>query len=171
MKKEFWRKAPQCEKCVYYCPKGNGRDVLDPKLVWREACRFSGYTFWPELEDAAICFDFKSEGQTSVVKDKAEKDKWVKQHLCNRCAFYGMNGFDLRDMTLIKTVEEWNEQHRCRGYVNRAENDKNGFCSSYLSLEQWAEVEATPIFGGKRIRKWEEFRVLNQRDLKISLDK
>lgn len=160
MKREFWRKAPQCAKCVYHCSEGTRPDSLDPSTVWKEACRFCGYSFWPELEEAVICFDFKSEGRNTS-KDKVEKDKWAKKHLCSQCAFYGMNGFDLRDTKLIKNKDEWNAECRCRGYCPNKENDKGGFCSDYLSLDQWAEVEATPIYGGDRIRKWEMFRSIN----------
>ena len=40
MKKEFWRKAPQCAKCVYHCPEGTRPDSIDPTTVWKEACHW-----------------------------------------------------------------------------------------------------------------------------------
>lgn len=75
MKKKFWRKAPQCAKCVYHCPEGARPDSIDPTTVWKEACHCCGYSFWPELGEAEMCFDFKTEGQNSAAKDKAEKEQ------------------------------------------------------------------------------------------------
>lgn len=131
---------------------------MDPTTIWKEACSHSGYSLWPQLEEAEMCFNFKTKGLGSERKDKAEKLEWAKNHPCSKCAFYEMNGFDLRDMKLIKDEEDWYAQHRCPGYASVKEHDKDGFCSSFLTLSQWAEVEATPIYGGERMRKWEQFR-------------
>ena len=161
MKREFWRKAPQCKKCIYHIPEGKRPDSNDSGTVWKESCRFTGHSFWPELEEAEICFDFRSTGKDAEIADQAEKDKWAKGHLCAKCAFYGMNGFDLRDQTLIRWPEEWHAQHRCRGYVHCIDHDKEGFCSSFLSIDQWAIIEATPIYGGERRRKRDLFREIN----------
>lgn len=161
MKKEFWRKAPQCPTCTHHCPEGKRLDSIDPKTIWKEACRFCGYSFWPELEDAEICFDFKSQGRDSLKSDKAAKDKWAREHPCLHCAFYETNGIEYYDHPERGKLEDWNAEHRCRGYVPIKEKDKNGFCSSYLSVNQWAEVESTPIYEGQRIRKWDEFRAIN----------
>lgn len=130
MKKEFWRKAPQCAKCQFHCPEGTRPDSIDPTTVWKEACRCSGYSFWPELEESEICFDFKTEGQNSSSKDKAEKEQWAMQH-------------------------------RCHGYTHDPAHDKGGFCSSFLTIAQWAEVESLPIYNGERKRKWAEFKEMN----------
>ena len=122
MKKEFWRKAPQCAKCIYHCPEGPRPDAIDPTTDWKEACRCCGYSFWPELGDAEMCFDFKTEGQDSATSDNAEKEQWARQHLCFRCAFYEMNGYDayvpLDCGSEASKREEWRNERRCRGYVS-----------------------------------------------------
>lgn len=165
MKKEFWRKAPQCAKCVYHCPEGARPDSIDPTTVWKEACHCCGYSFWPELGEAEMCFDFKTEGQNSAAKDKAEKEQWARQHLCIHCAFYETNGFAVY-VPLDKGGEaakmaEWMQERRCRGYVSVKEKDLNCFCSSFLSLNQWAEVQACPPCSEEKGRKWREFTALN----------
>ena len=38
MEKEFWRKAPQCNKCIYHCLEGRRPDSIDPESIWKEAC-------------------------------------------------------------------------------------------------------------------------------------
>lgn len=176
MKKEFWRKAPQCAKCVYHCPEGTRPDSIDPTTVWKEACRCCGYSFWPELGEAEMCFDFKTEGANSAAKDKAEKEQWAKQHLCIHCAFYETNGLSayvplldvkqeedqvMSESTKAKILAEWNQERRCRGYVSVKEKDLNCFCSSFLSLSQWAEVQACPPCSEEKGRKWSEFTALN----------
>ena len=176
MKKEFWRKAPQCTKCIYHCPEGIRPDSIDPTTVWKEACHSCGYSFWPELEEAEICFDFKTEGQNSAAKDKAEKEQWAKQHLCINCAFYETNGLSayvplnwkdeddnapLGGRKEASKLLEWMQERRCRGYVHVKEKDLNCFCSSFLSLNQWAEVQACPPCSEEKGRKWREFTALN----------
>ena len=165
MKKEYWRKAQQCAKCVYHCQEGTRPDALDPTTVWKEACRCSGYSLCPELKEAEMCFDFKTEGQNSAARDKAEKERWARRHLCKRCAFYETNGFDVY-VPLVKGGEtekmrEWRDERRCRGYVSVIEKDLNCFCSSFLSLNQWAEVQACPPYSEEKGRKWREFTALN----------
>ncbi len=161
MKKEFWRKAPQCSSCVYHRPEGKRPHSVDPDTIWKESCFICGFSFWPELEEAEICFDYASQRKDSAMVDKAEKDRWAKKHICSRCAFYETNGFEYFDHPEIGKYEAWNADFRCRGYIHIIDNDHNCFCSSFLSLEQWAEVESTPIYEGQRIRKWEEFRRVN----------
>ena len=165
MKKEFWRKAQQCAKCIHHCPEGSRPDSMDPTTVWEEACRCCGYSFWPELEEAEMCFDFKTEGQNSAEKDKAAKDQWARQHLCIHCAFYETNGFDvyvpLDKGSEADKMREWRNDRRCRGYVSVKEKDLNCFCSSFLSLSQWAEIQASPLCSEEKIRKWREFTALN----------
>ena len=85
MKKEFWRKAPQCSKCVYYSPEGTRPDPIDPTTEWKEACLCSGYFFWPEMEDAEICFDFRTKGRHPS-KDKDENDQWAMVQACPPCS-------------------------------------------------------------------------------------
>ena len=161
MKKDFWRKSRQCADCIHHRSQGLRQESTDPVAVWKEACRFSGYSFWPDLEECEICFDFESSGSDTRKQDKTGIDRWVNNHLCSQCAFYGMNGYDLCDKTIIRNPGEWNAQHRCHGYSRSKEADKNCFCSSFLSLPQWAAVESTPIRAGERIRKWEEFKEQN----------
>lgn len=72
-----------------------------------------------------------------------------------------MNGYDLCDKTIIRNPGVWHAQDRCHGFFRSKEADKNCFCSSFLSLPQWATVSSTPIRAGQRIRKWEEFKELN----------
>lgn len=165
MKKEFWRKAPQCAKCQFHCPEGTRPDSIDPTTLWKEACRCSGYSFWPELEEAAICFDFKTEGRNSSSKDIAEKEQWARRHLCINCAFYETNGLSAYVPLDGKSEEskllEWMQERRCRGYVHVKEKDLNCFCSSFLSLNQWAEVQACPPCSEEKGKKWREFIALN----------
>ena len=161
MKKELWRKSSQCTDCIYHCPEGLRKESIDPTTVWKEACSFSGYSFWPELEECEICFDFERAGSNTRKQDKARIDRWVNNHLCSQCAFNGLNGYDLCDKTIIRNPGEWHAQHRCHGYFHSMEAEKNCFCSSFLSLPQWATVELSPIRAGERIRKWEEFKVQN----------
>lgn len=135
---------------------------MDSTTIWKEACSHSGYSFWPQLEEAEICFNFKNKDIASRRKDKAETLEWVKKHPCTKCAFFGMNGFDLWDKKLIKNEkdweENWNEQYRCPGYAHVKEHDKDGFCSSFLTLDQWAELQSTPIYDSERMHKWDAFR-------------
>jgi hypothetical protein len=100
---------------------------MDPTTIWKEACSHSGYSFWPQLEEAEICFNFKNKDIASRKKDKAETLEWVKKHPCTKCAFFGMNGF----------------------------------CSSFLTLDQWAELQSTPIYDSERMHKWDAFREKN----------
>jgi len=157
MKKEFWRKAHQCAKCIYHCPEDTRSDSIDPTEVWKEACLRCGYSFWPELEEAEMRFDFKTEGQNSAAKDKAEKDQWARKHLCIRCAFYETNGLStyvpLDGKSETTKLAEWMQERRCHGYVNVKEKDLNCFCSSFLSLSQWAEVQACPPGSEEQSRK------------------
>ena len=161
MKKEFWRKSHQCSDCIYHSPQGLRQDSIDHATVWKEACRFNGYSFWPELKESEICFDYVSVRSNTEKKNMTRIDRWAHQHLCSQCAFYGMNGYDLCDKKIIRNPEEWHAQHRCHGYVHEKDADKSGFCSSYLSLTQWAVVETTPIQGMERGRIWEEFKEQN----------
>lgn len=165
MKKEFWRKAPQCTKCIYHRPEGNRPDSIDPTTVWKEACHFCGYSFWPELGEAEICFDFKTEGQNSSTKDKTEKELWAKQHQCIYCAFYENNGLDvyvpIDKGGATAKLAEWRTERRCRGYVYVKDKDCNSFCSSFLTLSQWAEVQTCPPYSEEKSRKWREFTALN----------
>ena len=158
MKKEYWRKAQQCAKCVHHCPEGPRPHLMDPTTIWKEACSHSGYSFRPQLEEAEICFNFKNKDIASRRKDKTEMAEWARKHPCRKCAFYDMNGFELRDKKLIKTEEDWYEQYRCPGYAHVKEHDKDGFCSSFLTLDQWAELQSTPIYDGERMQKWDAFR-------------
>ena len=167
MKKEFWRKAPQCKTCTYHCPEGKRPDSIDPESIWKEACHCCGYSFWPELEEAEICFDYKGKAGTAAT-DRADKERWAKKHLCIECAFYETNGLsayiplDRRDKGgEAAKLAEWNAERRCRGYVHDESHDKSGFCSSFLSLSQWAEVQACPPCSEEKRRKWEEFRAQN----------
>ena len=164
MKKEFWREAPQCLKCVYYSPVGTRPDSIDPTTGWKESCLCCGYSFWQELEDAEVCFDFKTKGRHPS-KDKDEKDRWAKQHRCIHCAFYETNGLSVyvpldRGGETAK-LAEWNAERRCRGYVPVNEKDCNVFCSSFLSLNQWAVVQACPPCSEEKSRIWKEFIALN----------
>lgn len=165
MKKEFWRKTPQCTGCIYHCPEGTRPDSIAPSTVWKEACHCCGYSFWPELEEAEICFDFRTEGQDSAAKDKAEKEQWARQHLCIHCAFYETNGYDpyvpLDNKSEADKMREWMQERRCHGYVHVEDKDFNCFCSSYLSLNQWAEVQACPPFSEEKSQKWRDFTALN----------
>ena len=164
MKREFWRKAPQCAKCIYHCPEGPRPDSIDPHTIWKEACRSYGYSFWQELVEAEICFDYKTDQIIHDVEDQKEKDSWAKIHLCSSCAFYEMNGYELCDKSIVGNQAEWDALHRCHGYIWNDEVEPEGNCLSYLSLEQWAIVEGTPIKEGERIRVWEKFRAENLSD-------
>ena len=175
MKKEFWRKAPQCDTCRYHCLGGKREDSIDTTTEWNEACHRWGYSFWPELEQAAICFDAEAFDLNVALKNKTDKEIWVKTHLCSQCAFYERNGeayvdppfksqWDTEASLAKKKEEEWAMQHRCHGYANDPAHDKSGFCSSFLTIPQWAEVEALPIYNGERKRKWAEFKEMNLRN-------
>ena len=164
MRKEYWRKAAQCAKCVYHAPAGTRPDSMDPEAVWKEACHCCGYSFWPELEEAEMCYDF-STGPGFEKVDKAEKEFWAKGHLCSQCAFYDMNGYSAyipldRGGEASKRAE-WNLERRCRGYVNVKEKDCGSFCSSFLSLDQWAEVQSCPPCSEEKGHKWNEFIAKN----------
>lgn len=112
-----------------------------------------------------MCFDFKTEGQNSVAKDKAEKEGWARLHQCLRCAFYETNGYDayvpLDNKSEADKMREWIQERRCRGYVSVKEKDLNCFCSSFLSLSQWAEVQACTPRSEEKGRKWRELIALN----------
>lgn len=165
MKREFWRKAPQCAKCLFHCPKGTRLDSIDPTIAWKEACHCSGYSFWLELKEAEICFDFKTKGDNASYKDNAKKELWAKQHLCINCAFYETNGLSayvpLDGNSEASKRQEWMNERRCRGYVHVKDKDLNCFCSSFLSLNQWAEVQACPPCSEEKRRKWDLFREIN----------
>ncbi len=157
MRKEFWRKAQQCDKCIYHCPEGMRPGSLEPDTHWKEACRFCGTAFWQKLEMAEICYDFATDLIDLEGKDKKEKDVWARRHLCSKCAFYGMNGFEIRDKNLYKEKEDWDDQLRCRGYVHIPDKEPDGLCASFLSMDQWSIVELAPV-GAERIRRWNAFR-------------
>lgn len=168
MKKEFWRKSRQCADCIHHRSQGLRQESTDPVAVRKEACRFSGYSFWQELEECEICFYFESAGSDTRKQYKTKIDRWANKHLCSQCAFFGINGYDLCDKTIIRNPGEWHALHRCQGYFRSKEADKNCFCSSFLSLPQWATVESTPLRDGERIRKWEEFKKQNSRGGEIA---
>ena len=145
---------------------------MDPTTIWKEACSHSGYNFWPQLEEAEICFNFKNKDIASRKKDKAETLEWVKKHPCTKCAFYERNGeafvnpiskskSDNEAILAKKKEEEWLTQYRCPGYAHVKEHDKDGFCSSFLTLDQWAELQSTPIQDDERMHKWDAFREKN----------
>lgn len=167
MKKEFWRKSPLCNKCIYHSPEGKRPDSINPESIWKEACHCCGYSFWPELEEAEICFDYKSI-ENNPAEDKAQRDKWAKQHQCIGCAFYETNGLSVyipldRGGETAK-LAEWNAERRCRGYVYDKAHDKSAFCSSFLSINQWAEVQACPPLSEEKSRKWRELTAYNIRE-------
>ena len=67
----------------------------------------------------------------------------------------------MSESTKAKILAVWNQERRCRGYVSVKEKDLNCFCSSFLSLNQWAEVQACPPCSEEKGRKWREFTALN----------
>lgn len=167
MKKEYWRKSRQCQKCKYYRPEGTRPDSIDPTTVWKESCRCAGYSFQQGLKEAEICFDFESFEKESSSEDKEMKELFVRQHLCFFCAFYDNNGLSVyvpidenrrksEESKELSKKEEWRNERRCRGYVHEEGIDIDCFCSSYLSWEQWAEIQSYPPGSEEKIRKWQE---------------
>ena len=180
MKKECYRKSPDCAGCVFHRPEGKRQGaVIDPDAVWKEACGCTGYSFYPELEPDEICFDRLSEEQwikiqkTSDsrgsedlsprallwVKTTAENSKkWARGHICTTCAFYGLNGYDILDKVQKKKLS-WFTTLRCRGYVfDPSREARCGVCCDYISLDQWATIVRTPITDGRRIAAWDGFK-------------
>ena len=73
MKKECYRKSPGCAGCVFHRPEGKREGtVIDPDAVWKEACGYTGYSFYPELEPDEICFNRLSEGQWSRIQKTSD---------------------------------------------------------------------------------------------------
>ena len=159
MKKEFWRKAPQCAKCIYHCPEGTRPDSIDPTTVWKEACHCCGYSFWPELGEAEMCFDFKTEGPDSAARDKAEKEQWARQHLCHQCAFWENNGIAYLDCEDKNRQAEWELGYRCQGFLHLPGDEP--ICRTFLTIEQWKEIESTPTESYARGEKYSLFRKRN----------
>ena len=53
MKKECYRKSPECGGCTFHRPEGKRPEAqIDPDAIWKEACSDTGYSFDPELGPA-----------------------------------------------------------------------------------------------------------------------
>ena len=180
MKKECYRKSPGCAGCVFHRPEGKREaTIIDPDAVRKEACGYTGYSFFQELEPDEICFNRLSEGQWSRiqktsdsrageeispraqlwVKTIAENSKeWCTEHICRTCAFFGLNGYDCLDKNQNKELS-WFTALRCRGYVfDPSMEARRGVCCDYLSIDQWAAIVRTPITDGRRIAAWDGFK-------------
>jgi hypothetical protein len=179
MKKECYRKSPECGGYIFHRPEGKRPEAqIDPDAIWKEACGDTGYSFVPELGPEEICFNHLDDKQWDRVQktsgacplDKtisprtqlwariitANSKDWVDRHVCRNCAFFALNGYDLCGMEM---KQSWFTTLRCRGYVSDPSREsKCGVCSDYISLKQWAEILRTPIDGGQRSAAWDRFK-------------
>lgn len=74
------------------------------------------------------------------------------------CAFFGLNGYDIYDKERKKKLS-WFTALRCRGYVfDPSREARRGVCCDYLSIDQWAAINRTPVTDGLRIAAWDGFK-------------
>ena len=160
MLKSPFCKVRTCEKCVYFIPQ---RDLSITSIIgaphWKEACRFSAHAFAPCVPEADICFDFKNASIDSKTENLNIKEDWAKVHLCHQCAFWENNGIAYLDCEDKDRQAVWERFHRCHGYLQLSSDEL--VCSTFLTVEQWKEVESTPMEGFARGEKWSLFRKIN----------
>ena len=190
MKKESYRKAPQCERCVFYRPEGPRPGSIDPDIIWKASCGYAGCSFQEDLEPADICFDAVSVTQWKgivVEKNKnkeaesevsyrygkwydaiaANNDAWRKSHPCASCAFFGRTGAASYLNKDDKPDPGWFSERRCRGYVHAPEREKSPeACCDYISARQWTEICLTPKKAGRRRALLARFLEENRKNIK-----
>ena len=160
MQKPLFCKARMCENCVYFIPKRNPSDTsIIGSPHWKEACSLSAHALASFMPEADICFDFKSASSDTKLMDNNIKDNWAKEHLCHQCAFWENNGIAYLDCEDKNRQAEWERGYRCQGYLHLPGDEP--ICSTFLTIEQWKEIESTPTESYARGEKYSLFRKRN----------
>ena len=165
-----------CENCAWHELK---TDEATGKS--NEVCGYAGYRFWPGLEPAERCFDAMNEEQKKSVYNApvsveqlrkrwidivdTNHKAWAATRKCKTCAFFGFAGakYDAENMSRKGDSISIHYDSRCRGYYNNLEEEPQGLCCSYLTMDQCAATQQTPIQGGERIALWNKFREENNK--------